>query len=372
MKLLPIFALLISLASTAGAQTVTITNPVNGSVSAPSVTIAANTTNWNGADHLELWDTLTGQKAVKLGDVFAGSVDAVYTLVVGTHSTTVNAVTSSGQVVGSSVASYSVSAGCVNSSAVQCDFDQLGIANPDTSCNNAPAEPLWVGNPCGAQGPGSTEPKSYSALEVSGITSLNAKALLLSEDNAGYSNVLFSASTPTKTTELDSHWVMDMYVYLPDPQAHQAFEVDMQYVWGGYWTKFYTECAFNISNGTGYWGVYGGGNGWTFLNGRNGTPKLPCTRSLFSTPSTQSGVPAGWHHIIWTFVRNAKGYAEYTSLAFDGTTYPLGNFVPTTDTNQGSNQGDFSALVQLDGAQNADTYPVVQAYIDELNITHTP
>ena len=77
MKLLPIFALLISLASTAGAQTVTIPNPVNGSVSAPSVTIAANTTNWNGADHLELWDTLSGQKAVKLGDVFAGSVDAV-------------------------------------------------------------------------------------------------------------------------------------------------------------------------------------------------------------------------------------------------------------------------------------------------------
>jgi len=372
MKFLRIVALLISPALTAGAQTVTITNPVNGSVNTTSVTIAAKTTNWNTADHLELWDTLSGQKAVKLGNVFVGSVDAVYKLAGGAHSTTVNAVTASGHTVGSSAVIYSVSAGCVNSSMVQCDFDQLGIASPDTSCDNAPAEPLWVGNPCGAQGPGSTEPKNYSAREVSRITSLNGKALILSANNAGYSNVLFSALTPNKTTELDSHWVMDMYVYLPDPEAHQAFEVDMQYVWGGYWTKFYTECAFNISNGKGYWGVYGGANGWKFLNGQNGTPNLPCIRSQFSTPSTQAGVPAGWHHIVWTFERNASGYAEYTSLAFDGTTYPLGNYVPTTDTNGGSNQGDFAALVQLDGAQNASTYPVVQAYIDELNITHTP
>jgi hypothetical protein len=372
MNILRVVTLLILPALTVGAQTVTITSPVKGSVNATSVTVAASTTNWHIADHLEVWDGLSGQKAVKLGNVFAGDVAAVYTLTVGAHNTTVNAVTPSGLVVGSGAVSYSVSANCVSSPSVQCDFDQMGIANPDTSCNNAPAEPLWVGNPCGAQGLGSTEPNSYSAEEVSGITSLNGKALLLSEDNAGYSNVLFSASTPTKTTELDSHWVMDMYVDLPNPEAHQAFEVDLQYVWGGYWTKFYTECAFNISNGTGYWGVYGGGNGWTFLNGHNNTPQLPCSRSQFSTPSTEPGVPAGWHHIVWTFIRNASGYAEYTSLAFDGATTSLGNYVPTTDTNGGSNQGDFAALVQLDGAQNAGTYPLVQAYIDELNITHTP
>jgi hypothetical protein len=69
MKLLHTFAVLISLALTAGAQTVTITNPVNGSVSTASVTIAAKTTNWNTADHLELWDTLSGQKALKLSRV---------------------------------------------------------------------------------------------------------------------------------------------------------------------------------------------------------------------------------------------------------------------------------------------------------------
>jgi hypothetical protein len=124
-KFLRALALLVSPSLTAGAQTVTITNPVSGSVSAISVTIAAKTTNWNTADHLELWDTLGTQKAVKLGNVYVGNVDAVYTLALGTHITAVNAVTSSGHIVGSSEVSYSVSLGCQNSSTEQCDFDQL-------------------------------------------------------------------------------------------------------------------------------------------------------------------------------------------------------------------------------------------------------
>jgi hypothetical protein len=229
---------------------------------------------------------------------------------------------------------------------------------------------------------GSSEPESYGAqvltttntLADTNITSLNGHSLLLSETQAssGYSNVLFSATTPSQAKSLDSHWTMDLYVYLPNPEAHQAFEVDLQYVWGGYWTKFYTECAFNISSGTGYWGVYGGGNGWTFLNGKNGAPYVPCDRSQFSTPWSGGPTSAGWHHIVWTFLRNPGGYAQYESLTFDGTTYQLNNYTPTTETLSGSNQGDFSILVQLDGAEDATTYPTVQAYVNQVNITHTP
>jgi hypothetical protein len=361
---------------------VTVTSPAKNSTNPSAVLITATTTNWNTSDHLEVWDTNSEQSAMKLGNVFAGSINTIYVLPNGTHTTTVNAVSSSGFVLSSSSVRYTVAESCTNSSTTYCDFDRLGIADPDTSCNNAPNEALWIGNPCGAQGNGSSEPKSYGAQGItstgtlgdSSNTSLNGESLLLLETqaNSGYSNVIFSASSPSQTTTLDSHWIMDLYVYLPNPEAHQAFEVDAQYVWGGYWTKFYTECAFNISAGKGYWGVYGGGNSWTFLNGKNGAPNVPCNRSQFSMPWSGGPTSSGWHHIVWTFLRNSGGYAEYESLIFDGTTYELNNYTPTTETNSGSNQGDFSALLQLDGAEDATAYPTVQAYVNELNITHTP
>jgi hypothetical protein len=361
---------------------VTVTSPANKSTNSSAVLIAATTTNWNTSDHLEVWDTNRGQPAIKLGNVFAGSTNTIYVLPNGRHTTTVNAVTSSGSLLSSSSVSYTVAENCTSSSTVYCDFDQLRSADPDTSCNNTPNEALWIGNPCGAQGRGSSEPKGYSAQRITSTgtlgdaynTSLNGESLFLSETQAdsGYSNVIFSSSSPHPTATLDSHWIMDVYVYLPNPKAHQAFELDAQYVWGGYWTKFYTECAFNITGGTGYWGVYGGGNGWTFLNGENGAPYVPCDRSQFSTPWSGGPASTGWHHIVWTFRRNIDGYAEYESLTFDGTTYPLNHYTPTTETNSGSNQGDFSVLVQLDGAKDAMAYPTVPVYVNELNITHTP
>jgi hypothetical protein len=361
---------------------VTVTSPAENTTSSSAVRVTAVTNDWDTSNHLEVWDTNGGQSAIKLGNVFEGSANAIYVLPIGSHTTTVNAVTSTGFLLSSSSVHYTVAESCTDSATVNCDFDRLGVADPETSCNNGTNKAAWIGNPCGAQGSGSSEPRSYGAQEITNIgeledgnnTSLNGHSLLLSETQAssGYSNVLFSASSPNPTTTLDSHWTMDLYVYLPNPEADQAFELDAQYVWGGYWTKFYTECAFNISAGTGYWGVYGGGNGWTFLNGKNGAPYVPCDRNQFSTPWPGGPTFTGWHHIVWTFLRNAAGYAEYESLAFDGTTYQLNHYTPTTEANSGSNQGDFSVLVHLDGAQDATTYPTVPAYVNELNITHTP
>lgn len=355
------------------AATVTITSPAGNSDSISAVRITASATNEGSSfDHLEIWDTNGANGGVKLGNVFATTVNAVYVLPNGVHATTVNAVTSSGVILDGSSVNYTVAENCSDSNTAQCNFDQLGIANPQWNCS-PPQEALWTGNPCAAQGPGSTEPASISiqavtetgTLKDSGNFTLNGKSLHLSEtqNSAGYSNVLFKADTPTPTTTLDSNWVLDAYVNIPDPNAHQAFEIDTQYVWGGIWTKFYTECAFNINNGTGYWAVFGGSNGWAFLNGQNGAPNLPCNRSQFST---------GWHHIVWTFKRASAGYAEYVSLTFDGQTTSLNNYVPTQQTGTGQNQGNFSALIQLNGSQNASQYPVVDAYVNELNITHTP
>lgn len=363
----------------AGAQTpvVTITKPSNGAVSSSAVTLAASTTNWNAGDHLEVWDANGNLGGIKLGNVFASSFNTFYGLPNGVHTTTVNVISSTNQILSTSRVTYTVSETC-NPATSQCNFDQQGIANPDTSCNNAPVESTWVGNPCAAQGPGSSYPLNYKAQEVTtsladdGL-SLNGESLLLSETQAstGYSNVIFSAYSPVKTPVLYSHWTMDEYVYIPNPKAHQAIEFDLQYVWGGHWTKFYTECAFNMGSGTGFWAVYGGGNGWAFLNGTNGAPYVPCNQSQFSTPWTGGPAFTGWHHIVWTFHRNPAGYAEFLTLTFDNTVYQV-NYTPSTALNGGSNQGDFAALVQLDGAKDATTYPTVPVYINQLNITHTP
>lgn len=354
--------LLLTLLALPAAATVTITSPAGNSDSINAVRITASATGEPGSfTHLEVWDNGT-----KLGNVFSTSVNAIYVLPDGAHTTTVNAVTASGQVLDGNNVSYTVSAPCSNSSTVECAFDDLGPANPQSNCS-PPQEPLWVGNPCAAQGPGSTEPASISIQNVSesspysdtGLT-LDGSSLHLSEtqNSNGFSNVLFKADSSTPTSTLHSNWVLDEYVNIPNPNAHIAFEVDAQYVWGGIWTRFYTECAFD----QGVWGVAGANGNWVFLNG-NGVPSLPCSRSQFSP---------GWHHIVWTFQRASAGYAVYVSLSFDGQTTSLSNFVPTTQTLTGQNAGNFSALIQLDGEQNASMYPVVDVYVDKLNITHTP
>jgi hypothetical protein len=385
--LLPL--LLISLP--AAAQSVTITSPTNNSTDPSAVRITAYASNEPASfDHYEIWDTNGSQAGYKLGAVpKASTPNAIYVLPNGTHTLSVLAVDAaggSGGVLNQASVKFTVAESCTDSSTVQCNFDQLGIQNPQSNCD-PPQEALWVGNPCGAQGGGSTEPESISISQLTestipdaGNTSLNGKSLLLSETQAtgGYSNVIFIAYSPTTTgSTVDSHWVLDEYVYVPNPSAMQALELDAYYVIDNVWTSFTTSCVF--VRGAGLepsWAVYDGNGGWAYLDGTNGAPNAPCNTSQFATPWLSSGDPTftGWHHVVWTFVRNdnsnGNGYVTYTSLQFDGTTYTL-NYAPTFLTpGSGGNNGDFAALVQLGGTSNASLNPEV--YVNEINITHTP
>jgi hypothetical protein len=374
----------------AAAQSVTITSPVANSTNSSAVQITAHASNEPASfDHYEIWDANGSQAGYKLGTVPKTSTpDAVYVLPNGTHTLSVLAVDAaggSGGVLNQASVKFTVAESCTDSSTVQCNLDQLGIQSPQSNCD-PPQEALWVGNPCGAQGGGSTEPTSISisqptesTIPDAGNTSLNGKSLLLSETQAsgGYSNVIFIAYSPTTTgSTVDSHWVLDEYVYLPDPAANQALELDAYYVIDNVWTSFTTQCTFIYNGAPGYWAVYGGGGTWAYLDGSDGAPNVPCTTSLFSTPWPNSGDPSftGWHHIVWNFVRNddshGNGYVTYTSMQFDGTTHTL-NYTPTYETpGSGGNNGDFAALVQLDGTSNVSLNP--QVYVNELNITHTP
>lgn len=377
---------------------VTITSPANGSTSISAVTIAATASNEGGSfGHMEVWDN-----GYKLGDVFNTSVNAVYVLPSGQHTITVNAVTANGTVLNGESIPFTVAENCTTSTSVQCDFDQQGIDNTQMDCN-PPQEVLWVANPCGQgiQGQGGSEPTATNieAISESGAipdqnnTTLNGHSLYLSETQGagGYSNVIFEALSPQKapTSPVESHWTLDEYVHLPDPYAHQAFEVDAQYVVNGIWTKFYTQCAFNMSaapdgTGQGYWAVFDTNTGgWLYLNGKsqNGSPvppTVPCTQDQFAQPWAYSGTGhstnptfTGWHHIVWNFVRNSDGSVTFASLTFDGTTTTL-NFSPPSGTGGSvTNNGDFNPLIQLDGNKNTSgNYDTVDAYADEINITH--
>jgi len=351
------------------------------------VTISASASE-SKSFHLEIWDN-----GFRLGDVSASSVNGVYVLPNGSHVLTVQAIdTTSGAVVGSNTVNYTVAENCSNSSFQQCDLDQIGVDDTQNDCN-PPLESVWVANPCGGgvQGVNPTNPQSTllqpiaegSSLPDQGNLSLSGKSLHVQEVQGTDhpSNVLFRGQSPTTTgTRIDSHWTMDEYVYLPDPTAHQAFEMDAQYTAGGLWTKFYTECAFNQRSGTGYWGVFDSATGgWIFLNGKpqggQTPPVVPCNRDQFSQPWSGSSNPSfsGWHHIAWSFLRNPDATVTFQSVTFDGTTTQV-NFKPNSNSGGHVNDdGHFSALIQLDGIVNGNgLHDIVDAYVSEVSLTHTP
>jgi len=394
----------------AAAQSVSITSPAGGSTSPNAVLFTASASGWNSTQHLEVWDQNGNLAYMKLGNVFPSgsnlSTSAVYVLPNGSHTTQIKLVDSNGTTVVQSQVSFTVAPPSCTSGVDTgyCSFDQLPI-DPKISvpCNTqAPIEAEWIGNYCnpGIQGSGGSDPTSIeiqAPTESSPIpdafnTTLDGKSIYLEEQQGGngYSNTLFKTDAPSNVWDTtgvdDTNWTLDAYVYLPNPGAHQAFEIDTQYVdaSGNMWTKFYTECAFNINGGTGYWEVFDPGTGTWAVTGAT------CDRSQFATPwsggptwtsGPLNGLPfAGWHHIVWKFTTNNDGSITYVSVTLDGATSNL-NYTPGSGGGGSyGNKGDFGALVQLDGASYSDSScdhngnnlcTTVDAYVNELNVTHS-
>ncbi len=391
----------------AAAQSVSITSPASGSTSPNAVLFTASASGWTASEHLEVWDQNGTLGYVKLGNVFPSgsnlSTSAVYVLPNGSHTTQIKLVSSGGVTQVYSQVSFKVAPPtCTDGvDTGYCSFDQLPVNNPSTvSCSDPPPPPTnWIANDCsGVEGSGGTPPTSMemspqsesSPIPDAFNTTLDGNGMYLEEQQGGtgYSNALYKADAPSKywdtTGADDTDWTLDAYVYLPYPGAHQAFEIDAQYVSNtGVWTKFYTECAFNISNGTGYWEVFDPGTGtWTVTT-------VACDRSQFATPwpggptwtsGPLDGLPfAGWHHIVWKFTTNNDGSTTYVSVTFDGTTTQL-NLTPSSGILNGGDYGAFSALVQLDGETYSDSScdyngsnlcTTVDVYVNEFNVIHS-
>lgn len=391
----------------ASAQSVSITSPTSGSNNPFAVQFTASASGWNSTQHLEVWDQNGSLAYLKLGNVFPSgsslSTNVVYVLPKGTHTTQIKLVDSNGTTVVQGQVTYDVAPESCTSGVDTgyCNFDQLPVNDPSSvNCSDPPPPPTnWISNDCaGVEGsdgnlPASIEiePQSETGIIPDAFnTTLDGNGMYFEEQQGsgvgagGYSNVLFKADAPSNywdtTGADDTNWTLDAYVYLPNPNAHQAFEIDTQFVINDVWTKFYTECAFNISSGTGYWEVFDPGTGtWAETS-------ATCDRSQFYTP--WSGGPAwtsgplngypfsGWHHIVWKFHTNNDGTIEYLSVMLDGKTNTL-NYTPASKVLSGGDNGAFSALVQLDGDSFSDpncdkpSCTTVDAYVNEFNVTHS-
>jgi hypothetical protein len=363
---------------------VSISSPVATIPSSNAVRITASA-KLVGNSHLEIWDN-----GYKLGNVSSGTVDNVYVMPSGPHTLTVQSIAASGALLSKQSVTYQVVEQCTLVG--QCDFDRLPADNIQGDCD-PPQEAQWVANPCGfgVQGDNGQDPvrTSVETITESGVLAnqgnltLNGTSLHLMEmQQSQPSNVLFRGQSPVVVTTAtpETHWQLDAYVYLPDPTAHQAFEMDAQYTYKGVWTKFYTECALNINAGRGYWAVFDSTTGgWIFLNGQpqggQTPPVVPCNRSQFSQPWSGSSNPSftGWHHINWQLLRNDDGTVTYQSVTFDSTTTQV-NFHPNSATGgQVSDTGHVGGLIQLDGVVNKDrAHDLVDAYVSEISLIHQP
>jgi len=80
-------------------------SPASGSTVSGPVLVSAYANSSTTIDHMEVWDETTG---TKLGDSPGTQVNTIYTLPPGQHKITVQAVTSSSQIVATSQADLTV------------------------------------------------------------------------------------------------------------------------------------------------------------------------------------------------------------------------------------------------------------------------
>ena len=378
---------------------VSVTSPQNGSTTISAVRVTASENEGSTFNHFEFWDN-----GSKLGDSFQTSVDGTFVFPNGPHTLSVLAVTANGQVLAQQDVNFTVAENCSGSSL--CNWDQVAIESTTPQCPPSEAEKTsgWVVDDCiddGIQGGGQPptsvgidQPTSSGTISDQNELDLNGKSLHVSEQQSGtgYSNAQFLTGQINSIVEANqpTQWTLDTYVYLPNPLANQALELDMDLVEGGYWTKFYTNCAFNQSaagdgTGKGVWQVAGGGASWTNLltNPSDPNSTIPCTQDEFINPwslasgSVQTGTGhsdapgfTGWHHIVWQFTRGSSGAAIYKSLTVDSQTWTF-NFQPTSAGISAGNNGYVGPVIQIDGNKVTNgNYTDVEDYANEINISY--
>jgi len=320
----PLLAVFVSAAS---AGTVTITSPSNGSsVSTLHVTASASSSH-----------TIRTMKIYLDGSsVYSASGSNINTDVAasaGSHRITVKAWDSSGSFY------RTVNATVTSSSSGSSSGSGTSAPSSATVFSNIDAMSGWDGCSGCAGGGGQA---NYQMTQHMSSPSLDGNTTKFSiSGSVPFSHGLWWRRMGSNTSA--THFIFDMYYYMPNPSASQGLEFAANQSRSDGWYKFSTQCTF-------------GGNLWRVWNSKYGgwvSTGIPCNRPSANT----------WQHVVFEYAR-ANGKAVFVSITLNGTKHYVNkSFYPQSSVT-GSSVG---IHFQLNGNSTETNYSV---YTDKMKLTY--
>jgi hypothetical protein len=140
-----------------------------------------------------------------------------------------------------------------------------------------------------------------------------------------------------------THFIFDMYYYMPNPGASQGLEFAANQQLSSSWYKFSTQCSF-------------GSKKWRVWNSKSGG--WVDTGITCSIPSANT-----WQHVVFEYARSS-GKAKFVSITVNGQTHYVNkSFSPQSKSGKGSVGVHF----ELNGNSHEDDYSV---YTDKMKLTY--
>ena len=320
-------SLLAVFVSAASAGTVIITSPSNGSsVSTLHVTASASST--RAISTMKIY--LDGSTVYSAS---GSNIDTTVAASAGSHRITVKAWDSSGSF------NSTVNATVTSSSSGSSSGSGSSAPGGATVFSNIDAMSGWDGCSGCAGGGGQA---NYQMTQHMSSPSLDGNATKFSiSGSVPFSHGLWWRRMSSNTTA--THFILDMYYYMPNPSASQGLEFAANQAVNNGWYKFSTQCTFSSN----MWRVWNSPNGGWVSTG------IACNRPPANT----------WQHVVFEYAR-ANGKAVFVSITVNGNkSYVNKSFTPQkTSTN-----GSVGVHFQLDGNSTETNYSV---YTDQMKLTY--
>jgi hypothetical protein len=146
----------------------------------------------------------------------------------------------------------------------------------------------------------------------------------------------------SSTDSSKSHFVLDMYYYIKEPQKSFGLEFAVNQAYGGKRWKWSTQCSFN----KGIWSA------WDSKNRKWVGTSVPCKR-----PPAYS-----WQHVVLEYSRSS-GKALFVAFTLNGHKYYVNkSFYPESYSSNGMN-----THFQINGNASQDDYYV---WFDRMKVTY--
>lgn len=130
-----------------------------------------------------------------------------------------------------------------------------------------------------------------------------------------------------------THFVMDTYVFIRDPNQMANLELDLNQVMSNGATVIYgTQCS--VYSHSWEWTYISGGPHWHSSN-------IPCNPTTWAANT--------WHHIRVGFHRDGNGYVTHEYVEFDGKHSNFSGASGGSAKNLGWARGDLLMNIQMDG-----------------------